>query len=196
MCETCCTSLLSMYMSQCRLCFHATVMAFASVTLTNLKCQPLQITWTNRPILVLAKVCWYWPLFLRILDNFLCPSTRRLRCVDSPPGLCHFEPACAPVALTLGSKASACFFCCIMAVDDDGTELDAALEALMLEFEVAAELPVVLPSCDSQASWHCCLSKIKLHRCLPAAGGVSRLIGRPRSPLGCFHPAPAARFLL
>ena len=37
-----------------------------------------------------------------------------------------------------------------MAVDDDGTDLDAALEALMLEFEVAAELPVVLPSCDSQ----------------------------------------------
>ena len=37
-----------------------------------------------------------------------------------------------------------------MAVDGDGTDLDAALEALMLEFEVAAELPVVLPSCDSQ----------------------------------------------
>ena len=59
-------------------------------------------------------------------------------------------PACAPVALTLASKPSPCLFARVMAADDDGTALDAALEALMLEFEVAAEVPAVLPSFDGQ----------------------------------------------
>ena len=50
-----------------------------------------------------------------------------------------------------GPRASPCSFSRGMAGDDDGTDLDVALEALMLDMELeVVESPVVLPSFDSQ----------------------------------------------
>ena len=51
--------------------------------------------------------------------------------------------------LTFGPRASPCSSSRSMAGDDDGTDLDVALEALMLDMELeVVESPLVLPSFD------------------------------------------------